>query len=198
MMKDIRKLIEEGYRSKGDIPEGHEARFLEKLQALPQHSPGKYSLRHRGPVWKIAASVVLLAGIVTVFFYAVSDRPSGAAEVTVTEREKAGEEKPISLSDLSPDLKKVEEYYMTAINWELSQVEVDPENKKLFDAYMGRLGELQEEYRELNRELNDIGPNEQTVNALINNLQLRLQLLYRLKNKLNELKHRDHEEISNV
>jgi len=39
----------------------------------------------------------------------------------------------------------------------------------------------------LNTELNQIGPNDKTITALIKNLQLRLQLLQRLKEKLNEV-----------
>lgn len=45
------------------------------------------------------------------------------------------------------------------------------------DSYMERLAELNKEYHRLNEELNELGPNDQTINALIKNLQLRLQLL---------------------
>jgi len=39
----------------------------------------------------------------------------------------------------------------------------------------------------LEEELTQSGLNEQTINALIDNLKLRLNLLYRLKEKLSEL-----------
>ena len=39
----------------------------------------------------------------------------------------------------------------------------------------------------MNLELNQLGPNDQTISALIKNLQLRLQLLQKLKEKLNEV-----------
>jgi SMC interacting uncharacterized protein involved in chromosome segregation len=52
---------------------------------------------------------------------------------------------------------------------------------------MERLEELNREYKKLNGELNSIGPNDQTITALIKNLQLRLQLLYKLRDKLKEL-----------
>ncbi|MGI9552700.1 MAG: hypothetical protein ACR2MT_15965, partial [Aurantibacter sp.] len=67
-------------------------------------------------------------------------------------------------------------------------------NKGLVDSYLEQLSELDEEYRRLNVELNEIGPNDQTINALIQNLQLRLELLYKLKNKLNELKSSENEQ----
>ncbi len=52
---------------------------------------------------------------------------------------------------------------------------------------MERLTELNVEYKKLNEELNQVGPNDQTISALIKNLQLRLQLLQKLKEKLNEV-----------
>lgn len=76
---------------------------------------------------------------------------------------------------------------MANINLELSKMKVTPESKELFDGYLLRLEELNKEYAVLAEELTESGPSELTVNALINNLKLRLNLLYRLKEKLNEL-----------
>ena len=92
-----------------------------------------------------------------------------------------------SLGDISPDFKKVEDYYLANINIELSKVKQTPENKELFDGYVMRLAELNQEYKRLSVELTDHGPNELTVSALIDNLKLRLNLLYRLKEQLNDL-----------
>ena len=101
-----------------------------------------------------------------------------------------------SLGDLSPDLKKIENYYVANINLELSRLEVSNENKALVDDYMRRLSELDKEYKRLNIELNEIGPNDQTINALIKNLQLRLQLLQKLKLKLDQLKSSENEQVT--
>ena len=102
----------------------------------------------------------------------------------------------ISLGDLSPDLKKLEQYYVANINLELAQLQVSKENRDLVDGYMSRLSELNDEYQRLNNELNQMGPNEQTVAALIKNLQLRLQLLQKLKEKLNEIKIKKNETVA--
>ena len=59
---------------------------------------------------------------------------------------------------------------------------------------MERLAELDKEYAVLNKELNEFGPNDETISALIQNLQLRLQLLQRLKEKLNQLKSSENEQ----
>ncbi|MGB5652465.1 MAG: hypothetical protein WBM56_01395, partial [Robiginitalea sp.] len=58
-----------------------------------------------------------------------------------------------------------------------------------------RLGELNTEYRQLSEELNRIGPNEQTIGAMIKNLQYRLQLMLKLKEKLIELKSSKNETV---
>ena len=60
-------------------------------------------------------------------------------------------------------------------------------NKEMFDGYLEQLEELNKEYAVLSDELTTSGPTERTVNALIDNLKLRLNLLYRLKEKLSEL-----------
>ncbi|MFT4781072.1 MAG: hypothetical protein ACJAZK_002956 [Psychroserpens sp.] len=184
MAQDIRRLFkEEQQDSLLKMSEGHEARFLEKLDnALPVET----SIKKRLPVLQIAASIVILISLgfgASNFF--------GTSEITPTEivetqnPSKVGQLK--SLGDISPDFKKVEDYYLAHINIELSKVKQTPENKDLFDGYVVRLAELNQEYKRLSVELTNHGPNELTVSALIDNLKLRLNLMYRLKEQLNDL-----------
>ena len=63
----------------------------------------------------------------------------------------------------------------------------DNENKEVFDGYIEQLNTLNNEYENLSVELTENGPSELTVNALIDNLKYRLNLLYRLREQLNEL-----------
>jgi hypothetical protein len=88
---------------------------------------------------------------------------------------------------VSPDLKKVEDYYIANINLELSKVKLTKDNKEVFDGYIAQLEELNKEYKRLTVELTENGPNELTVSALIDNLKWRLNLLHRLKEQLNQL-----------
>ena len=62
-----------------------------------------------------------------------------------------------------------------------------PNTKELIDAFMNKLETLNEEYIALNAEIQETGLNEDTVEAMVANLQLRLDLLKKLKNKLNEI-----------
>ncbi len=190
MAQDLRDLFKEEKQEKYPMKEGHEARFLDRLdEELPQTKKSSFYFL------KIVASVLLLvsAGI---FGY---QQWKGKSEipVTVVDKDPVLEEEPgLSLGDLSPDLQKVEDYYVANINLELSELEVSDDNKALVDGFMERLATLNEEYKQLNKELNEVGPNDQTVTALIKNLELRLQLLRKLKEKLNELKSSENEQIT--
>lgn len=183
MSQDLRKMFKNvDSKLEHSIKDGHEGRFLERLE---QEFPTAKKVRI--PWFGIAASVVILVGMA--FFVLENKQPEESIQTTVVESDAVTPEKNgISLGDLSPDLQKVENYYMVNINLELSRLEVSDRNKALIDSFMERLEELNQEYKNLNEELNTIGPNVQTISALINNLQLRLQLLHKLKEKLQELK----------
>ncbi len=187
MARDLREIFEkEREEKKYRMKDGHADRFLSKLdKELPNDPPKRKVIS----LWmQIAASVVVAVGLSFYYFNSNSDVIDTDHKVTVVDRDKpASDVQTISLGDLSPDLRKIETYYTTNINLQLSDLAADPENKELVDGYMERLAELNKEYQRLNQELNELGPNDQTINALIMNLQLRLQLLEKLKTKLNQL-----------
>lgn len=189
MEQDLRKLFEAERKKRFSMKEGHEERFLQKLEdELPNPRSSRFPI-----IWSIAASVVILIGVGLFLF---RTEPVEPTINTVAGTEEQAEEEGISLGDLSPDLAKVENYYLASINLELSKLEVSPDNKELVDGYLEQLAELNQEYAQLNKELNTIGPNDQTVSALIKNLQLRLELLQKLKEKLNQIKSSKNEQLS--
>ncbi|MDG3583628.1 hypothetical protein [Galbibacter pacificus] len=193
MAQDIKKMFED-HKDKGQytLPKGHEEDFLKLLEATfpKKRKPKSY-------LWKIAASIVVLLGIGTsIFFYQKESNTPIDGQVVGVDQKTDKEADKITLGDISPDLKKVEDYYVANINLELADIDLNDANKKLLDGYMGRLSELNDAYKELTVELNNVGPNDQTINALINNLQLRLQLLYRLKEKIKELKESKNEKFT--
>jgi hypothetical protein len=185
MAQDLKKLFEEDrLKIRNGMPKGHEARFLNKLEKeLPVASnrPRQGVVKKRFSIWSLAASVVVLLGLTfgAYQFFKIPQAIPDTEDKVVTLK---------SLGDVSPDLKKVENYYVANINMELANVKLTPENKDLFDSYVLRLEVLNKEYKRLSVELTENGPNELTVNALIDNLKLRLNLLYRLKEQLKELK----------
>ncbi len=196
MGQDLRELFKKAQKEKTyKMKEGHEERFSKLLEKeLPQSEKSSFFFL------KIAASIVLMlsVGIYGYIQYAKNTVEENTNEENpiVNTEDPVKEATGISLGDLSPDLEKVENYYVANINLELSQLQVSDENKVLVDSFMKRLLELNNEYGKLNTELNQVGPNDQTINALIKNLQLRLQLLHQLKEKLNELKSSKNEQIT--
>jgi len=182
-LKDLFKNQPEDQTVK--MSEGHEARFLEKLnEALPQDKkPNHFGFLN------IAASVIVLLGLsYGAFKYFEPINPLVPVEVVKTNEIK-------TMGDISPDLKKVEDYYLASINLELSKVKLTPNNKELVDGYIERLKELNEEYDNLTKELNENGPTEETLDALISNLKFRLNLVMRLKEKLQEFNDPKFEEV---
>ncbi|WP_420573619.1 hypothetical protein [Kordia sp.] len=194
MGQDIKDLLKNDplHIQKG-LSDGHEARFLERLEtALPQQE--KQVEKHPFMFYKIAAAVILLLSIGGLTYQHLQYTKILDEHKEVTENTKKEKESSLkSLGDISPDLKKIEDYYVASINYELTQVEVSGIGKQLFESYMEKLSQLNEEHKVLRQELTDVGPNEQTINAMIDNLQFRLKLLYQLKEKLNELKKSENE-----
>lgn len=179
MKRDIRKLFAEDSKlTKGKMPEGHEGRFIQKLDSeLPEQNLSSFFFL------KIAAGLVLVFGLGYGIFTQMGSDPIESSIVNVDDKKTEFQ----SLGDISPDLKKVENYYLANINMELAKMTYTPENMDLIDGYLKRLSDLNSEYKLLNEELAETGPNVETVDALINNLKLRLNLLQRLKDQLNEL-----------
>ncbi len=196
MAQDIRKLLKDNPEKKPSLSKGHQARFEAKLDAvLPQEKPTF--------LWIKFAAVAIVFLTVSFFGYQYLTSINGETvpkNNPIVEVEPKKQETPnqISLGDLSPDLKKVETYYTAGINMQLASLKIDANNKEIVDGYMNQLSVLDKEYKRLNVDLNKEGPTEATITALIDNLKLRLELLFKLKNKLNEFKTQENETINNI
>lgn len=196
MAQDLRKMFRENREmgsKKYSLKSGHVDRLLMRLEKeLPSKRKKSY------PWLKIAASVVILVSAGFYFIIKDGSPVDGVPTKAVDAKSTVPRDNSLSLGDLSPDLKKVESYYVANINLELSRLVVPEDSKLMVDGYMDRLSELNAEYKILNKELNQMGPNDQTINALVKNLQLRLQLLQKLKIKLNDLKSSKNEHTTNI
>ena len=202
MAQDIRKMLQQDQETLGaeKLPAGHLTRFEARLeQALPQQ---KKSIRLQ---WLQIAAVLVVA-LAAGFFFLYQDPASDKNPIAETPSEEetkypsVGEaaEEQVTLADISPEFKKVESYYMANLNMGLAKLEVTEENKALIDAFMVQLAELDKEYGRLNGEITKNGLNTETIEALINNLQLRLDLLFKLKQKLDELKKDKNEKFEKI
>ncbi|MEM7086382.1 MAG: hypothetical protein AAF489_09380 [Bacteroidota bacterium] len=192
MGQDIRNMLKDQKPEQPSLRDGHEMRFAKRLeQSFPKKNK-KPSL-----LWlKIAAAVILFLGLGYITYLNFNDEETADPILVESDGVENALEKQFTLGDLSPDLKKVEEFYTTGIEVQLASLSNDDDNKELIDAYMKRLNELNIEYEKLNKELNEVGPTEATITALIDNLKLRLELLFKLKNKLKELKQLENEQFN--
>ncbi len=197
MERDIRDLLNNHKPETSGLPPGHRARFEARLKA--NFTEKIASEKPAIPWLKIAAMVVvfLSVGFFGYQHLAESRKNTTGPEIVDKGPQTIEDERnpQLTLADISPDLKKVKDYYMTGINLQLASLKITDANKDVVDGYMKRFGELDREYNLLNMELNKVGPTEATVTALINNLKMRLDLLFKLKNKLNELKNQENHEF---
>lgn len=192
MAQDIRKMFQEDKALPSAPPKGHQKRFTARLEAaLPQDKTENKSNRNFFFV-KIAAMLVVILGI-TFFFlnkegeFSSNQLTDAPVEVEQNKREEIPVTKEYQLSDVSPEFKKIENFYLASLNIELAKLEVNDSNKALVDSFMSQLSGLDQEYKKLNAEISDTGLTESSVEAMISNLQLRLELLYKLKNKIKDI-----------
>ena len=175
MQKDIREKLKE-YKDKNvELSINHATKFEALLQSeLHQQKSQKKNFK-----WlSIAASILLLVSLGIKFY------PSKIlGEVPSIKKSKE-----ITLGNISPEFNTIETYYTNSINLEISELDLSDKHKDIVDGYLLKIAELTKEYKSLTKELNTNGVNDVTIDALIRNLQLRLQLLQRLKKQLKELK----------
>ncbi|SEE40384.1 hypothetical protein SAMN04487765_2438 [Tenacibaculum sp. MAR_2010_89] len=182
MDKDIRDILKNNTNNNVEISSKHRVRFQQKLLSELHEKPSKVK-KYK---WLyVAASIVLLVGVGIKFS---TTNIEGESLPKITNSVELNNDSQISLGSISPELKTIESYYINTINYELSQLELTKENKELFDGYLTQLGLLTKEYKSLTQELNKKGINDDTINALIGNLQMRLQLLKRMQKQLHEFK----------
>ena len=162
MSQDLKKMFEAERRRSEQMPEGHEARF-EAMLGDAFREPRKKQYYWIG----IAATLLLMVslGVWTKWQPGIPE----PAETPVATQDSLGPVRGFSLGDVSPDLRKLEQYYTANINLQLAGLNISARNREVADGYMNRLRELDTEYLELNRELNEIGPNEETITAMIRN-----------------------------
>ncbi|WZL88398.1 hypothetical protein VS868_12420 [Salinimicrobium sp. 3283s] len=192
MAQDIRKMLQEDKSLPSQPPKGHLNRFEKRLEEhFPENKQEKSSNRSFFFL-KIAAVLVVALGVG--FFFLNNKETFNGNEITdapaEVEQEKEEEievTKEYQLSDESPEFRKIENFYLASLNIELAKLDVNESNKALVDSFMTQLAGLDQEYKKLNAEISETGLTESSVEALISNLQLRLELLYKLKNKIKDI-----------
>ncbi len=174
MGQDLRNLFKEEQTEGVQLKQGHKQRFEHRLEAaFPQKSKDNNWL-------KIAAAIAIVLSLGFAGFYYLN--AEGLNNEIVENNPKYN-----SMGDISPDLKKVEDFYLNHINYQIAKIKITDENKIILAAYFDQLGELQNEYDTTIASISEEEISEETIDALIQNLQSRLKLMYQLKGELKKM-----------
>jgi hypothetical protein len=193
MAQDLRKLMRNRPEDTGALPAGHEARFEGRL--AKEFGSEKQKLKSPWLQWAVAAALIVGLGI---FGWNNIGTPAIEGLEMVAVDNVTIVEKQVTMADISPELKQIENFYKTSINVQLASLEFSEENQELVDGYMQRLGDLDTAYKELSAEMAEVGPTEVILTAQIDNLKFRLELLFKLKEKLKELKNQNDEQFNSI
>ena len=162
-----------------ELPNNHRSIFEERLQNelhRKKANPRRYLM--------IAASVIVLFSM---GFLLTMTQDSNAVPIENTSAK-------VSLEEFSPELKKIENYYLTAINFEIANLKVTDANKVILQESFRKMNSLTNEYKLQSEQLDIDKIDEELINNLIDNLQMRQQLMIELQKELKKLKSKENEE----
>jgi len=184
MPNDLRQLLKGKEMPSNSLSKQHRKKFEQKLFA--ELHPEK---KRKNTSWiRVAASFTLVIGLsASLFFFnnPVEEAQSQPAQIE-------------NLGSISPELGKIENFYLASIQSQISNLDQTPENAELVNGYLQKIAELTEDYKTLTKELTAEGLNQNTINALIDNLQQRLNLLYQLNEQLDEFKKSQNNETTSI
>lgn len=147
--------------------EGHEMRFLEKLDATTSNVSKQSKLRYLKPILSVAASLVILFSVLTVF-----------------------NQKPPSndLASVSKEMATTQDFFTQTITSELNKInnQRTPETNELINDALSQLNFLEKEYEQLKTDLQNSGNDKRVVYAMISNFQSRIDIL---QNVLEQIEH---------
>ena len=193
MKQDLRKMMRNRPEEKQELPAGHENRFADKLAKEFGEEPQK----SKTPWLQWGVAAVLIMGLGFFGWNALNTPEIEGVEMADIDNTVVIN-KQVTMADISPELKQIENFYKTNINMQLASLEFSEENQELVDGYMQRLGDLDTAYRQLSVEMTEVGPTEVILTAQIDNLKFRLELLFKLKEKLKELKNQNDEQFNSI
>ncbi|WP_442264663.1 CHASE3 domain-containing protein [Tenacibaculum sp. ZS6-P6] len=161
MKRDIRELFKEDELEK-ELPENHRIEFLEKLKVTNE--------KRKFPFKKIIGFVASLVVLISVYLFLPKNK--------IDEKNQ----------QLLLHVQQIETEYLKNINTEWNNFLELTNDEKLIEKYDEKLKELSADYKVLSSKLNE-NPNDINVlEALISNLQKRLQTLKDIQEHIKSLK----------
>lgn len=161
MKRDIRELFKEDEFEK-ELPENHRIEFLEKLKATNE--------KKKFPFKKIVGYVASVAVLVSVYLFLPKNKTDEKNQ------------------QLLLHVQEIETEYLKNINTEWNNFLELTNDEKLIERYDEKLKELSADYKVLSSKLNEKPNDINVLEALISNLQKRLQTLKDIQEHIKSLK----------
>ena len=151
----------------------HHTHFLNQLHKNKLIKPNQNQkfivFKHLRPILSIAASIALVLG----FFVGLSSDANS-----------------MELSKVSKEMAHTEDYFKVAIELELEKLNSsdDPQVKIILRSVLSKLIVLENDYNSLKNDLVNSGTDKRVINAMVKNLQNRIDLLKNVQIQIEELK----------
>lgn len=149
--------------------EGHDMRFLEKLEAATSNVSKQSKLHYLKPILSVAASLVILFSVLMVF-----------------------NQKPPSndLASVSKEMATTQDFFTQTITSELNKInnQRTPETDVLINDALNQLSFLEREYEQLKTDLQNSGNDKRVVYAMISNFQNRIDILQNVLEQIEQIK----------
>lgn len=162
-------------------PDGHEKRFLAKLENQKIKQNSKPKLRQLWlPITAVAASILLLINL--------------SINTNATTK---------GLASVSPEMAKTESYFTNTIAAELKKLKSasNSETRLIIKDALIQLNRLETEYKLLVTDLNKSGQDQRIIYAMISNFQNRIEILQNTLQQIEivkQLKNSKHESNHNI
>ena len=147
----------------------HKFNFLQKLneQQKSEHVISSNKTRNWYRKLSIAASVALFIGV-SLMVIMLNKQPQ------------------YRLANVSPEMEKTENFFHNAIEHQIEQIKKNSSeaNTKIVEDGMQQLNKLEEDYKELEKDLFESDNNPKVISAMISNFQKRIDLLENIQEKI--------------
>lgn len=173
MENDTIKELFDDLKGKFDINEpkqGHELRFLEKLNATVTTSePKRKTGFNWRPVLAIAASIVICFSL----FISLQNQSE-----------------PADLASVSPELSEAQDFFTVTITNELKKIneERSPLTEDIINDALAQIKVLETDYQKLKTDLTESGSDQRVIYAMISNFQSRIDILNTVLEQIEDVK----------
>ncbi len=161
--------------------EGHEARFLKKLEKRKQSTRSKVYM-----LMRVAAVFVMAFGLG--YLYNSTNVQTNEMPAVATEN--------YSLEEIAPEVAEAETYYQQVLTVKQEIVEdYNMADKAVIESYLSELDLLEGAYDEMRKELVNNYRDERIINSMIINYRTRVEILEALINQLEDIKNGENEQF---